>query len=101
MPPVKILNDTKDDNTTELANNVTGKEEDLEEPEKVIDGDSTSLLIDLDESGAEGISLRVNFAIRSIRAEERGWMEEAESKIKSLLPPADICTSSSKCKCEC
>ena len=87
LPPVKILNDTKVDNTTELANNVTGKEEDLEEPEKVIDGDSTSLLIDLDESG---VSLRVNFAIRSIRVERREWKEEAESKIKSLLPPAKI-----------
>ena len=51
LPPVKILNDTND-TKFELADNVTGKEEDLEEPEKVIDGDSTSLLIDLDESGA-------------------------------------------------
>ena len=84
LPPVKILNDTK----FELGDNVTGKEEDLEEPEKVIDGDSTSLLIDLDESGAGGISLRINFAIRSIRVERREWKEEAESKIKSLLPPA-------------
>ena len=32
----------------------------------------------------------VNFAIRSIRVERREWKEEAESKIKSLLPPAKI-----------
>jgi hypothetical protein len=83
-PPVKLvsLNATNVTNVTELngEDNDVASEENIN---KIIDGDSTSMLIDLDQS--KGLRVRMNFAIRGIRMESKEWLSEAKDSIQSLV----------------
>jgi hypothetical protein len=83
LPPVKLERDTNDTNVTDLK---AGDED--EDITKVLDGDtagdSAPVLIDLSQ-GNKGFSVRVNFAIRSIRVEANEWMLEAKASIQKLM----------------